>query len=148
MGGCKKLIEGKMRTITTRKDGYQIFWMNNKLNYYHRYLATLYIPNPNNYPMINHIDGNPSNNSIDNLEWTTSLGNRRHAMENKLWGKNILDKRKLTDKQADEIRQKYIPRVYTIKKLAEEYNVSKRTIKNIVYNKIYIKKMEDYVAFV
>ena len=134
-----------MRTITTRKDGYQIFWMNNKLHYYHRYLAEKYIPNKNNYPMVNHIDGNPSNNSIDNLEWTDSLGNMRHAMDNKLWGKNILDKRKLTDKQASEIRQKYVPRKYSTHKLANEYNVSKSTILDIIHNKIYIKKETDYV---
>jgi hypothetical protein len=134
--------------ITTRKDGYQVFTLNGKTTYVHRYLAEKYIPNPNNLPMVNHIDGNPSNNSIDNLEWTTALGNRRHAMENKLWGKNILDKRKLTDTQVMEIRQKYVPRKYSMYKLADEYNVSQKTIFEIINHKIYVKKEIDYGMFV
>jgi hypothetical protein len=143
--GCNKIIiDGVEKTITTRKDKYQLIKVDGKLIYLHRYLGELYIPNPNNYPMINHIDGNKSNNSIDNLEWTNALGNRRHAIENKLWGKNILDKRKLTDGQAKEIREKYQPRKYTYQKLADEYNVDFKTIWDIVNNKSYIKKEEDY----
>lgn len=45
----------------------------------HRIVAELFIPNPNNYPIINHIDGNKLNNSIDNLEWCTQLHNVTHA---------------------------------------------------------------------
>ena len=37
----------------------------------HRLVANTFIPNPNNYPIINHKDENPSNNYIDNLEWCT-----------------------------------------------------------------------------
>ena len=45
----------------------------------HRLLAIKYIPNPNNYPIINHIDGNKLNNSIDNLEWCTQSHNIKEA---------------------------------------------------------------------
>lgn len=45
----------------------------------HRIVAELFIPNPDNYPVINHIDGNKLNNSIDNLEWCTQLHNVTHA---------------------------------------------------------------------
>ena len=37
----------------------------------HRLVANTFIPNPNNYPIINHKDENPSNNYVDNLEWCT-----------------------------------------------------------------------------
>ena len=41
----------------------------------HRLIAAAYIPNPNNLPIINHIDCNRSNNKIENLEWCTHLYN-------------------------------------------------------------------------
>ena len=35
----------------------------------HRVVATAFIPNPNNYPCVDHIDDNPENNRADNLQW-------------------------------------------------------------------------------
>ena len=37
----------------------------------HRLVAYNFIPNPDNLPLINHKDENPSNNNVDNLEWCT-----------------------------------------------------------------------------
>jgi len=53
----------------------------------HRILATLFIPNPNNLPQVNHIDGNKLNNSISNLEWVTQSQNMQHASSNHLLGR-------------------------------------------------------------
>lgn len=50
----------------------------------HRAIAQAFIPNPNNYPIINHKDGNKLNNSIDNLEWCTCQHNIRHSFDNRL----------------------------------------------------------------
>lgn len=48
----------------------------------HREVAKTFIPNPNNYPVVNHIDGNKSNNISSNLEWCTYQYNTQHAYNN------------------------------------------------------------------
>ena len=73
---------------TIGNNGY-LHWQTTKNNKHydwsiHRLIAIKYIPNPNNYPVINHIDGNKLNNSIDNLEWCTYSDNVKHAYNTKL----------------------------------------------------------------
>ena len=61
------------RTINMRKDG------KTYIKTLHRLLMETYVPNTNNLPCINHIDGNILNNSLDNLEWCTYGHNEKEA---------------------------------------------------------------------
>lgn len=44
----------------------------------HRILMEVFVPNPENKSHVNHKDGNPMNNDLDNLEWCSPSENHRH----------------------------------------------------------------------
>lgn len=54
-----------------------------KTMFVHRLVAIAFLPNPNNYPAINHKDENPRNNSLDNLEWCTYKYNNNYGNHGK-----------------------------------------------------------------
>ena len=55
--------------------GYYIVHLDGKAYTLHRLLALTFIPNPENKPEIDHIDGNPLNNDLSNLRWATHKEN-------------------------------------------------------------------------
>ena len=70
-----------------KKGYYSVTLNNNTLRKYfkvHRLVAMTFLPNPDNKPQVNHIDGNKANNSLSNLEWVTGSENVRHAVESGL----------------------------------------------------------------
>lgn len=108
----------------------------------HRLIAEAFIPNPENKPFVNHIDGNKLNNNIKNLEWCTNQENVIHAYkmglckikrgEDNHWSK-------LTNEQAEWIRKHYIPRdkQFGSRALGRKFNISHQQILDIVNNKSY-----------
>jgi len=99
----------------------------------HRLVATAFIPNPNNYDFVNHIDGCKTNNNVENLEWCTNYQNIEHAMKNGLTLKGIKSPNcKLNDDLVRIIRERY-ENGATQKGMAREYGVGKTTIYNIIH---------------
>ena len=86
-GHIKNIITNRYLSSSITTDGYyttglQLEDNSRKTFYNHRLVAITFIPNPNDYPCINHKDLNTLNNNIDNLEWCTKEYNNKHARDN------------------------------------------------------------------
>jgi hypothetical protein len=72
-------------SLHDNSSGYKkvILTKNNKSKsfYIHRIVAESFIPNPKNLPCVNHKDGNPSNNNLENLEWCSYSENIKHSFK-------------------------------------------------------------------
>ena len=104
----------------------------------HRLVAEMFCDNPENYPIVIHLDNDRRNNKASNLKWGTLKMNSQQMIKegrgNKSKGSDHYFS-KLTEEQVIEIRKKYIPRKYTLEKLAKEYNVTYGLIGHVVRNK-------------
>ena len=76
---CSKQDTIYTNTIYSRYKVSLSFCKKKKQYMVHRLVAEAFIPNPNNLPIINHIDGNALNNKINNLEWCTIEENIQHS---------------------------------------------------------------------
>lgn len=105
----------------------------------HRIIAKIFIEKAEGKEFVNHINGIKDDNRAINLEWCTKSENSKHSFTigkqcNK--GENH-PSNKLTDELVKQIRTKFIPRVYTSRRLAAEYGISKTNVLDIVNRKIW-----------
>jgi hypothetical protein len=77
--GIRKVRKRKYISITLVKQG--VF----KTHTVHRLVAIAFIENPNNYECVMHIDNNPHNNCVDNLQWGTYQMNNKQTVLDGRW---------------------------------------------------------------
>jgi DNA-binding NarL/FixJ family response regulator len=128
------------------KDGSTGYYMvglshNNKSNpkRVHRLIANAFIPNPNNKPQINHINGIKTDNSILNLEWCNHSENMEHAfrigLANNTGEKNGMSK--LNSSKVLEIKTMLVNGL-SQQKIANKFNVSRSCILKIHLGKTWV----------
>lgn len=103
----------------------------------HRLVALNFIPNPNNKPFVNHIDHNPKNNHVSNLEWCTHQENIDHMMaagRHNCHRGAVVNTAKLNEEDVINII-KLRSDGYLLADIAKKYNVTKTTISLIVNRK-------------
>lgn len=145
-----RFIKGRELSLNrTNGNGYRIVMLGNgyrnqpKNNeYIHILVAKHFIPNQENKPTVNHIDGDKTNNHVSNLEWATQQEQMKHAFENNL--NNIIEyasgkqlkgsectQARLTELQAKEIYKLANSSKYTDKQIGNLYGVSRKTVNQI-----------------
>tara|TARA_R110000822_G_scaffold309874_1_gene440513 strand:+ start:1683 stop:2177 length:495 start_codon:yes stop_codon:yes gene_type:complete len=129
------------RHINRNTGYYQVTLTKQKVRktvYHHRVVASIFIPNPDNKPCINHINGDKSDNSVLNLEWCTHKENTHHAMSEGLWiSRKGEDVGKLRNNQVLKLREKYATGEYTHRELGKEYGLNQSNVSRIVNRKTY-----------
>lgn len=88
----------------------------------HQLVARAFIPNPKNRKEINHIDGNPFNNKVENLEWCTHGENMIHAIKTGLKAIIYIPK--------SELVNLYVKQGKTQAEIADIYNVSTTVVRS------------------
>jgi len=118
-----------MKDYKPHHSGYIYLRVNIQKYALHRLVAQTFIPNLENKPFVNHIDGDKTNNSVNNLEWVTCAENNLH---NHKIGLIKCFKRKVV--QLD-LEKNEINRFDSIKEAAKSVNISPSGIKAVLYKK-------------
>lgn len=129
-GEVKNTETGKILNGDINNAGYHRVCLYRKPNkqrfFIHRLVAELFIPNPNNYNEVNHIDGNKNNNHISNLEWSTRTHNEHECRR-----LNLKDYKpyEVVWSNGSKSQYEFTP------ELADELGVTRRTVLNYLQGK-------------
>lgn len=158
-GQFKHILEPE-RELTTHINnrGYKAVCLRKTTYMVHRLVAQAFIDNPDNKPVVNHIDGNKLNNDVCNLEWCTVAENNAHARKTGLHVQaknhkisykspeakkkalaNLKDKSKLTPDQVRYCRRVHKPRSkdFSATALANEFGTSVTAMSKILRGQSY-----------
>lgn len=109
----------------------------------HRLVAKAFLANPLNKKNVNHINGDRTDNTLENLEWVTSKENVLHSY---LYGKRKVCKKVpkntlLTDFQISQIDT--LRTLYTVNQIAKLFNIEYQSLKNIIRKKKQRERLDD-----
>lgn len=91
----------------------------------HRLVALAFIPNPQNKPDINHKNGKPADNRVENLDWCTKKENSRHAIDTGL-------QTHFNEKPVQQLNGDLLIREYRSIQKVKEYGFNPSAVRHIV----------------
>jgi hypothetical protein len=145
-------VNGHIKQLSLKKDKHTDYKEvslskngKNKRFLAHRLVASAFIPNPHNLPIINHKDENGTNNFVGNLEWCDKSYNARYRKfpkKNKQQSQNILSqehKNKISEsvkkyrREHTKLKFQYNGKMLSVPEIAEELGVSPKTLMQRYY---------------
>ena len=158
-GNFKHILEAEREmSYTVNNRGYLTVVIRRKTYMVHRLVAQAFLPNLEGKPVVNHIDGNKLNNTLENLEWCTVRENNQHARETGLHKQakgytpkyrsastkqkslaNLKDKSKLSPEEVRYVRSVFTPRSreFSATALAKQFWTSVAAMCKIVKRETY-----------
>lgn len=123
------------------KSGYPTVQLSNngskKSKLVHRLVAEAFIPNPENKPHINHIDGDKQNNNVENLEWCTQSENVKHS-----FALGLSSSRRGTDNESSKLSEEEVIAIMNYKaqgkyptEISRLIGLKVSTVENVYYGK-------------
>lgn len=115
--------------------------------YVHRLVAEAFIPNNDNKPQVNHINGNKSDNRLSNLEWVTIQENHLHSYRklnrrssDNHGGRN--PNARISIDQVKDIINRYTSGIASAKELAAEFGINKNYVYMMANGKVWKTELE------
>lgn len=142
VGEVRNRRTGRILSQETDKDKYKrvTLTLYNKDSHHvpvHRLVAIAFIPNPENKPQVNHIDGDKQNNCVKNLEWVTVSENNLHKYATGLTTARYGEDNKLSIYTTKSIKRvcKLLEQKVDVATISKKTGIPKKYISDIKYGK-------------